>query len=157
MVTGYKFEKEIRNSLRKQADWWIRLPDFKDFLAGEPEALQHRSMPGDFVAMKQGSTYLIECKSSSKSSFPFRRITTGQLAGLKSCLKVKGLHGRLLLRLTSNRQTLAWCLTSKKLFDLMAYRKQAGFKSAKWPHVAHFGREMTRLPSAWDLSEVWRI
>jgi len=91
---GYKFEKEFGNWLKKEFAFIIKLPDTRSLRlkskivsakAGVTsfQELTGTKTPADFWSLRNGTSFLWECKHTINKSLPFDRISQHQYEALR--------------------------------------------------------------------------
>lgn len=160
---GKAFEAEIRNSLKYYQDlsrgelFWMRLMDFMDFYSIHPN-MQARHQPGDFIMIRKGTPYLIECKSTVSTNFPFEFVSDHQMScgetwirsGGRSYLIIK--HDQ---RHEGNRSQV-FAVTMSAYMTLRASILALGRKSIKWEELLRISKELTEIKSrVWNLTPMW--
>lgn len=163
MRYGKAFEAEFRASLKHFQDlsrgelFWMRLMDFMDFYSIHKN-MQARHQPGDFIFIRKGIAYLIECKSTVEPSFPFDFVTDHQLSSgeswcraggraffvIKNDLRPHGLRSRV------------YAVPSLAYSSIRASTLALGRKSVKWEDLAKVSKELPELKAkVWNLSPMW--
>lgn len=152
-MSGKGFEDRVRRGLKRTGGWWYRIPDYKDFFPRMAKPFIQMRVPADFLTVQHGHMYLIECKStSSRKSFPFKRLEPHQEEKLVYASKFQGLHSLILLEIIGEDNiTRAWGLSIEQFLELRKRRAREGFKSAKWGHISQKGTEIFRDGSSYKL------
>jgi hypothetical protein len=167
---GKAFESEIRASLKFFQDlsrgelYWFRLMDFMDFYSVNRN-MRARHQPGDFVMIRRGVPYLLECKSSRQTGFRFEYVTDNQKACGSQFIAAGG-RAYLLIRrdvkLTpfaqseSNFRDEVFAVDMNAFLDLEHKCLVLGRKSAMWDELRARGKTLSPIkPKVWGLSALW--
>ena len=160
---GKAFEGEVRNSLRYCQDlsrgefYWFRLMDFMDFYAINPH-MQARHQPCDFIFMRKGTCYMLECKCTVQPSFPFDFVTDHQMNSMESWVRAGG-KSYLIIKNDLRRQeerSRVYAIPIEKYMTLRASTSALGRKSLKWEELSSISKELPELKSKiWCLTPLW--
>lgn len=161
---GKKFEAEIRNSLRFHQDlsrgelWWMRLMDFMDFYSIHPN-MKARHQPADFLMVRRGEPYLLECKCTiSLVSFPFEFVTDHQMESMELFTYAGG-KSYLIIKHDKSHEGLrdqVFAIDIKSFLDARKDLLALGFKSIKWEEIARRSKELVEIKNRiWSLSSMW--
>lgn len=163
--TGREFEKEMKVSLRrlKKDLWWIKMLDYKDFLAFGPQARRQTQAPADFVVMRGTEMHLLECKvfaalTSKNLSFAFSRLTTTQTRGLIKAACYPHIHSVVICKVLTDSGFRVWAMTIWDYVHLVLSKGAEGRLSARWmPDVMNVSRELFRQKNGWNLAPLWSL
>lgn len=160
---GKAFEGEFRTSLKYYQDlsrgelFWFRLMDFMDFYAINPR-MQARHQPGDFVFIRKGMCFLIECKCTVSTSFPFDFVTDHQMGSMESWVRAGG-RSYLIIKHDLRPHGLRSKVYAVPISAYMTIRASTlalGRKSIKWEDISKISRELLELKSkTWCLTPLW--
>ena len=158
MKAGKKFEQEIRNSLKdleKNNCFWFRIADhasYTKFLKDVPVRIGPQ--PGDFLAIMNSITCLIECKSSqSKRGYNSSYIKEHQLQANKDCIQA-GANAYFLIQKNIKGDKKVYFYTADEFENLV---KEKGRKILKWDDFDK-NKELKKLKkNRWDLRPLFYV
>jgi len=87
MKMGRDFENKIQNSLRRHG----YVHKFRDY-AVNPKGAYKVPVPSDFLFLRNGKAYFIECKEYKGGRFQFSRIRKVQLDSIKQITDAGGIY-----------------------------------------------------------------
>lgn len=160
---GKAFEAEFRNSLKYYQDlsrgefYWFRLMDFMDFYSIH-KSLQARHQPGDFMFIRKGTPYLIECKCTVETSFPFDFVTDHQMNSAESWTRAGG-KAYFIIKHDLRPHGLRSKVYAVPIIAYMTVRASTlalGRKSIKWEDLSKISKELLEIKSkTWCLTPLW--
>jgi recombination protein U len=158
VAQGKMFENMLRNALKDLAEregggfWWQRIFDYRSFVAVNPKIVAFKQ-PADFMGCWHGRYLLVECKSTTLTSFRLDNFKPHQEQAMKDLTAAGGLYWLLILhRHKGERGHECYGFLLNDWNHLKKKAADGGKFSANWNEVEDFCTiQLSRRGGVWDL------